>query len=78
MVGVDAVDNDGYEQDEQRNNQGQGGIEPGERRAFGFRRGVDAGQPPDNAGPRAQLPFPVNGIPEPGDLANRQGDSGAR
>ncbi|MFG1932535.1 MCE family protein [Mycobacterium sp. NPDC048908] len=35
---------------------------------FGFRRGVDAGQPPDNAGPRAELPFPVNGIPLPGDL----------
>ncbi|BBX15672.1 mammalian cell entry protein [Mycolicibacterium duvalii] len=38
--------------------------------AFGFRRGVDAGQPPDNAGPRAELPFPVNGIPQPGDLPN--------
>jgi phospholipid/cholesterol/gamma-HCH transport system substrate-binding protein len=37
---------------------------------FGFRRGVNAGQPPDNAGPRAELPFPVNGIPGPGDLAN--------
>ncbi|MGE0217088.1 MCE family protein [Mycolicibacterium sp.] len=36
--------------------------------AFGFRRGVDAGQPPDNAGPRAEIPFPVNGIPQPGDL----------
>lgn len=36
--------------------------------AFGFRRGQDAGQPPDNAGPRAELPFPVNGIPQPGDL----------
>ena len=33
--------------------------------AFGFRRGVDAGQPPDNAGPRAELPFPYNGIPQP-------------
>jgi phospholipid/cholesterol/gamma-HCH transport system substrate-binding protein len=33
--------------------------------AFGFRRGVDIGQPPDNAGPRAQIPFPVNGIPQP-------------
>lgn len=32
---------------------------------FGFRRGVDAGQPPDNAGPRAELPFPYNGIPQP-------------
>jgi phospholipid/cholesterol/gamma-HCH transport system substrate-binding protein len=30
---------------------------------FGFRRGVDAGQPPDNAGPRAEFPFPYNGIP---------------
>ncbi|MGV0848890.1 MCE family protein [Mycolicibacterium phlei] len=36
--------------------------------AFGFRRGMDAGQPPDQAGPRAELPFPVNGIPQPGDL----------
>ena len=35
---------------------------------WGFRRGVNAGQPPDNAGPRAELPFPVNGIPQPGDL----------
>jgi phospholipid/cholesterol/gamma-HCH transport system substrate-binding protein len=39
--------------------------------AFGFRRGVDAGQPPDNAGPRAELPFPVNSIPQPGDLPPR-------
>ncbi|MBB5166420.1 MCE family protein [Mycobacterium sp. AZCC_0083] len=31
--------------------------------AFGFRRGTDAGQPPDNAGPRAEVPFPRNGIP---------------
>jgi phospholipid/cholesterol/gamma-HCH transport system substrate-binding protein len=31
--------------------------------AFGFRRGVNAGQPPDNAGPRAEFPFPFNGIP---------------
>jgi phospholipid/cholesterol/gamma-HCH transport system substrate-binding protein len=31
--------------------------------AFGFRRGVDAGQPPDQAGPRAEFPFPYNGIP---------------
>src|SRR6478735_6610615 len=30
--------------------------------AFGFRRGVNAGRPPDNAGPRAELPFPRNGI----------------
>ncbi|MCF6390313.1 MCE family protein [Mycobacterium sp. MBM] len=36
--------------------------------ALGFRRGVDAGQPPDTAGPRSELPFPVNGIPQPGDL----------
>jgi phospholipid/cholesterol/gamma-HCH transport system substrate-binding protein len=36
--------------------------------AFGFRRGMDAGQPPDNAGPRAELQFPINGIPQPGDL----------
>jgi phospholipid/cholesterol/gamma-HCH transport system substrate-binding protein len=35
--------------------------------AFGFRRGVNTGQPPDNAGPRAELPFPYNGIPQPGD-----------
>jgi phospholipid/cholesterol/gamma-HCH transport system substrate-binding protein len=33
--------------------------------AFGFRSGTDAGQPPDNAGPRAELPFPYNGIPRP-------------
>ena len=39
--------------------------------ALGFRRGVDAGQPPDNAGPRAEIPFPVNGIPQPGDLPPR-------
>lgn len=31
--------------------------------AFGFRRGTDAGRPPDNAGPRAEVPFPYNGIP---------------
>jgi phospholipid/cholesterol/gamma-HCH transport system substrate-binding protein len=31
--------------------------------ALGFRRGVDAGQPSDNAGPRAELPLPYNGIP---------------
>jgi len=35
--------------------------------AFGFRRGVNAGQPPDTAGPRAELPFPYNGIPGPGE-----------
>ncbi len=38
--------------------------------AFGFRRGVNAGQPPDNAGPRAEIPFPVNSLPQPGDLPN--------
>ncbi|WP_255799512.1 MCE family protein [Mycobacteroides abscessus] len=31
--------------------------------AFGFRRGVNAGQPSDNAGPRAEFPWPHNGIP---------------
>jgi phospholipid/cholesterol/gamma-HCH transport system substrate-binding protein len=31
--------------------------------AFGFRRGVDMGQPPDNAGPRAEFPIPYNGTP---------------
>jgi phospholipid/cholesterol/gamma-HCH transport system substrate-binding protein len=31
--------------------------------AFGFRRGVNAGQPPDNAGPRAEFPVPFNAIP---------------
>ncbi|KUH80183.1 MULTISPECIES: MCE family protein [unclassified Mycobacterium] len=36
--------------------------------AFGFRRGMNAGQPPDQAGPRAELPLPRNGIPQPGDL----------
>jgi phospholipid/cholesterol/gamma-HCH transport system substrate-binding protein len=30
---------------------------------FGFRRGATPGQPPDNAGPRAEFPFPYNGIP---------------
>jgi phospholipid/cholesterol/gamma-HCH transport system substrate-binding protein len=30
---------------------------------FGFRRGTNAGQPPDNAGPRPEFPFPFNGIP---------------
>lgn len=33
--------------------------------AFGFRRGTGNGKPPDNAGPRAEFPFPRNGIPEP-------------
>ncbi|CAJ1586968.1 MCE family protein [[Mycobacterium] wendilense] len=32
--------------------------------AFGFRRGVNAGQPPDDVGPRSEFPFPYNGIPE--------------
>lgn len=32
--------------------------------AFGFRRGVNAGQPPDNAGPRAEVSLPYNGIPQ--------------
>ena len=40
--------------------------------AFGFRRGVNAGQPPDKAGPRAELPFPVNGIPGDPDEATRK------
>ncbi|TFV59742.1 MCE family protein [Mycobacterium sp. PS03-16] len=31
--------------------------------AFGFRRGTNAGQPPDNVGPRSELPLPYNGIP---------------
>lgn len=31
--------------------------------AFGFRRGINAGQPSDNAGPRAEFPWPHNGIP---------------
>jgi phospholipid/cholesterol/gamma-HCH transport system substrate-binding protein len=31
---------------------------------WGFRRGTDAGQPPDNAGPRAEFPFPYNAIPQ--------------
>ena len=30
---------------------------------WGFRRGPNAGQPPDNTGPRAEIPFPYNGIP---------------
>lgn len=38
-------------------------IQPFLDYALGFRRGVDAGQPPDNAGPRAEFPFPNNGIP---------------
>lgn len=32
--------------------------------AFGFRRGAfGSGQPPDTAGPRAELPLPYNGVP---------------
>ena len=31
--------------------------------AFGFRRGENAGRPPDSAGPRAEFPLPFNGIP---------------
>jgi phospholipid/cholesterol/gamma-HCH transport system substrate-binding protein len=34
---------------------------------FGFRRAVDGGQPPDNTGPRAEIPFPYNAIPQPGE-----------
>lgn len=30
----------------------------------GFRRGTNAGHPPDNAGPRAEIPFPYNAIPQ--------------
>ena len=33
--------------------------------ALGFRRGVDAGQPPDNAGPRAEIPFPTTAYRNP-------------
>ena len=33
---------------------------------FGFRRGVDAGQPADNAGPRAEFPWPRNFDPPGG------------
>lgn len=39
-------------------------IQPFLDYAAGFRRGVDAGQPPDNAGPRAEFPIPANGIPQ--------------
>lgn len=38
-------------------------IQPFLDYALGFRRGVNAGAPPDNAGPRAEFPFPYNGIP---------------
>jgi phospholipid/cholesterol/gamma-HCH transport system substrate-binding protein len=33
--------------------------------AFGFRRGVNAGQPPDNTGPRAEFPIPHREDPRP-------------
>lgn len=39
-------------------------IQPFFDYAFGFRRGTNAGQPPDTMGPRAQIPFPFNAIPE--------------
>jgi len=42
-------------------------LQPLLRLCVRLRRGVKAGQPPDNAGPRAELPFPYNGIPQPGD-----------
>jgi phospholipid/cholesterol/gamma-HCH transport system substrate-binding protein len=32
--------------------------------AFGLRRGTNAGQPSDTAGPRAEFPWPRNGIPQ--------------
>jgi len=38
-------------------------IQPFLDYAFGFRRGTNAGQPPDTAGPRAEFPWPHNGIP---------------
>jgi phospholipid/cholesterol/gamma-HCH transport system substrate-binding protein len=41
---------------------------------FGFRRGINAGLPPDTAGPRSEIPFPVNGIPQPGDLPPQPGE----
>jgi phospholipid/cholesterol/gamma-HCH transport system substrate-binding protein len=31
---------------------------------WGFRRGVNTSQPPANAGPRAEFPWPYNGIPQ--------------
>ena len=46
-------------------------LQPFLEYSFGFRRGDDSGQPPDNAGPRSEFPFPVNGIPQPGDLPPR-------
>ncbi len=39
-------------------------IQPFLDYAFGFRRGNVPGQPPDNAGPRAEFPWPRNGIPQ--------------
>ncbi|MHA7665071.1 MCE family protein [Mycolicibacterium sp. HS_4_1] len=38
-------------------------IQPFLDYAFGFRRGTNTGQPADNAGPRAEFPWPHNGIP---------------
>lgn len=40
-----------------------GALQPFLDYALGYRRGVNAGQPPDNAGPRAEFPLPYNGIP---------------
>lgn len=40
-------------------------IQPFFDYALGFRRGTDTGQPADNAGPRAEIPFPYNGVPQP-------------
>lgn len=42
---------------------------------FGFRRGADAGQPPDNAGPRAEFPFPYNAVPQPNERWGSQAGS---
>uniref|UniRef100_A0A5Q5CAE9 Virulence factor Mce family protein n=1 Tax=Mycobacterium sp. (strain JLS) TaxID=164757 RepID=A0A5Q5CAE9_MYCSJ len=39
-----------------------GALQPFLDYALGYRRGVNAGQPPDNAGPRAEFPLPYNGI----------------
>ena len=38
-------------------------IQPFMDYMFGFRRGTDAGRPPDNAGPRSELPIPYNNVP---------------
>ncbi len=46
-------------------------IQPFMDYAFGFRRGTNTGPSPDSTGPRAELPFPYNGIPQPGDLPPR-------